>query len=133
MSPVCPSAHRTRYGGSPFAPLTSSTSPCLVGSSVWRAARMMRSPWCAFIVPLPHLVSVPRLCSVCVVASARWQRLDPIPAEHQVRAERPVFAMDCGWAPALEELGTDVAPLWEVREWRAGGCPQLDLHNASVP
>jgi len=54
-------------------------------------------------------------------------------ADHQVRAERPVFAMDCGWAPALEQLGTELAPLWEVREWRAGGCPQLDLHNASVP
>ena len=49
---VCPAAPRTRYGDSPSLPLTSSTTPSRVGSSTWLAARMMRSPSCAFIVRL---------------------------------------------------------------------------------
>src|SRR5665647_1181154 len=62
-SPVCPSVHRTRYGGPPSAPLTSSTSPSLVGWSVCLAVRMMRSPFCAFIVRL------------LLMAQANWQDL----------------------------------------------------------
>src|ERR1019366_1057704 len=96
MSPVCPSPHRTRYGGSPFAPLTSSTSPSLVGWSVWLAARMMRSPWCAFIVGLLVLVWAPWLgkSGSWLMPGAKPDRVQQsTTADHRIRAKRPVFAL----------------------------------------
>jgi len=73
-----PSVHRTRYGGPPSAPRTSSTSPSLVAWSVRFAARMMRSPFCAFIVRL------------LLMTQATWQDLGRglCPVTHPSRAPR---------------------------------------------